>query len=108
MARRQADPLWPPPAAPPATCALCGREVPTLTEHHLIPRSQGRRRGVKVQELPTVQLCSACHKFLHKTFSNAELAQEYTTVDALLAHEAVQRFVAWIRRQPGSKGVRVR
>ena len=108
MARRRADSLWPPPAAPPAACALCGRSVPTLTEHHLIPRSQGRRRGVRAHELPTVQLCAACHKFLHATFSNAELAQDHTTVQALLTHDDVRRFVAWIRRQPVSKGVRVR
>lgn len=108
MARRRADSTWPPPFTPPETCALCGRPVPTLTEHHLVPRSQGRRRGVKVQELPTAQLCSACHKFLHTTFSNAELAQEYATVDALLTHDDVRRFVAWIRRQPATKGVRVR
>ncbi len=79
-----------------------------LTEHHLVPRSQGRRQGVKIQELPTVRLCPACHKFIHRTFSNAELAGEYSSVEALLAHEAVRRFVAWVRGQPASKGVRVR
>lgn len=79
-----------------------------LTEHHLVPRSQGRRQGLKVQALPTVQLCSPCHKFLHRTFTNAELAGEYASVDALLGHEAVRRFVAWVRTQPASKGVRVR
>ena len=79
-----------------------------VSEHHLVPRSQGRRQGVKVQDLPTVSLCPACHKFLHRTFSNAELAGEYHSLDALLAHDAVRRFVAWLRTQPASKGVRVR
>lgn len=79
-----------------------------LTEHHLVPRSQGRRRGVRVGDLPTVQLCAACHKFLHRTFTNAQLAEEYRTVDALLTHEAVRRFVAWVRTQPATRGIRVR
>lgn len=108
MARRQSRSAWPPPAAPPEACALCGREVPRLTEHHLVPRSQGRRRGLKVAELPTVMLCPACHKYLHTTFSNHELETQYSSLAALRGHEGVQKFVAWIRKQPPTKGVRVR
>ncbi|WP_261664961.1 HNH endonuclease [Deinococcus sp. Marseille-Q6407] len=108
MARRAKAAAWPPPAAAPAACALCGREVPRLTEHHLVPRSQGRRRGLKVAELPTVMLCPACHKYLHTTFSNQELETGYSSLEALREHEGVQKFVAWIRKQPASKGVRVR
>ncbi len=108
MARRLPESPWPPPAPVTPVCALCGRAVPQLTEHHLIPRSQGRRRGVRVTELPTTLLCSPCHKFLHRTFSNAELAQDYPTVEVLQEHPDVRRFVAWIRKQPASRGVRVR
>ncbi|EYB68394.1 hypothetical protein DEIPH_ctg025orf0286 [Deinococcus phoenicis] len=108
MARRLPPSPWPPPPAEPLRCALCERATPVLTEHHLVPRSQGRRQGVRVQDLPTVPLCPACHKFLHRTFTNAELAGEYHSVDALLAHDGVRRFVAWLRTQPASKGVRVR
>ncbi|WP_293909798.1 HNH endonuclease [Deinococcus sp.] len=99
---------WPPAPQPDPFCGLCGRETPRLTEHHLIPRSQGRRRGVKIAELPTVLLCPACHSLLHKTFSNAELAGDFSSVGALLGQPDVRKFVAWIRRQPASKGVRVR
>lgn len=108
MARRLPPSDWPPAPAPAPHCALCGRQTPTLTEHHLVPRSQGRRRGVRVADLPTTLLCPPCHKFLHTTFSNAELAGDYATLEALLAHEDVARFVRWVRRQPASKGVRVR
>lgn len=108
MARRRPETGWPPPPAPTPRCGLCEREVPLLTEHHLIPRSQGRRRGLRAAELPTERLCPACHKFLHRTFTNAELAAEYRSVETLLEHPDVQRFVAWIRKQPASKGVRVR
>lgn len=79
-----------------------------MTEHHLVPRSQGRRRGLRVQALPTARLCPACHKFLHRTFTDAELAGEYASVEALLEQEDVRRFVAWIRTQPATRGVRVR
>lgn len=108
MARRLPASDWPPPAREPDRCGLCDRAVPHLTEHHLIPKSQGRRQGVKIHALPTVLLCPPCHKFLHRTFTNAELAGEYSSVDALLGHEDVKRFVAWISKQPATKGVRVR
>lgn len=108
MARKRPETDWPPPPAAPERCALCERETPTLTEHHLIPRSQGRRRGLKVAELPTVLLCSPCHKFLHKTFTNAELAGEFSSVDALLEHPDVERFLQWVRKQPVSKSLRVK
>lgn len=73
-----------------------------------MPRSQGRRRGVPVHDLPTVMLCGPCHKFLHRTFTNAELATDYPTVEALLSHPEVERFVRWVRTQPATRGVRVR
>lgn len=89
-------------------CHLCGREGVEITEHHLIPRSQAKRRGIKINQLPTVNLCASCHKFLHLKFSNAQLAREYNTIEALLANEEVKKFVAWLSKQPASKRVRVR
>lgn len=108
MARRLPPPTWPHAAEPLPACALCGRAVPLLTEHHLVPRSRGRRRGQPVQSLPTALLCAACHRFLHRTFSNEQLDREYATVAALLAHDGVARFVAWLCTQPPTRGVRVR
>lgn len=89
-------------------CALCERKTPEPTEHHLIPRSQGRRRGTKISELPTVMLCPACHKYLHSTFSNSELAKEYNNIDALLEHTGIQRFLKWVKKQPATKGIRIK
>ena len=34
----------------PETCELCGRAVKALTEHHLYPKSQGRRAGLVTDE----------------------------------------------------------
>ena len=88
-------------------CVLCGREAPSMTDHHLVPKSQGRRQGVKLGEIPTVKMCAACQGFLSKTFSNAQLANELNTVEAILARDEVQKFVKWVQKQPLTKGVRV-
>ncbi|GAA5449505.1 HNH endonuclease [Deinococcus depolymerans] len=87
-------------------CVLCGREG-EMTDHHLVPKSQGRRQGVKLGEIPTVKMCAACQGFLSKTFSNSQLANELNTVEAILARDEVQKFVKWVQKQPLTKGVRV-
>ncbi len=87
-------------------CVLCRREG-DMTDHHLVPKSQGRRQGVKLGEIPTVKMCAACQGFLSKTFSNAQLANELNTVEAILARDEVQKFVKWVQKQPLTKGVRV-
>jgi len=73
-----------------------------------MPVLQGRRKGMKVQDLPTVGLCSACHGYVHSTFSNADLSGPYSTLEALSEHEGVIRFVKWVRKQPATKGVKVK
>lgn len=112
MARRNAYSTWPDPApaaeAPALTCALCGREVPELVQHHLIPIIAGKRRGIKPQDLPTVGLCPACQGYLHSTFSINELATQYNTLEALRADEQVARFVKWVSKQPASKAVKAK
>lgn len=111
MARRNAQSTWPEaPAteAQPLTCALCGREVPELVQHHLIPIIAGKRKGLKPQDLPTVGLCPACQQYLHSTFSINELATELNTLEALEQNEQVQKFVKWVRKQPATKGVKAK
>ena len=87
-----------------ATCALCERDVDQLTEHHLIPRSRGR----KGQELPTVDLCSACHRQIHALFTNEQLARDLNTLERLRDDPSVARFVKWVRKQDPSRRIRVR
>ncbi|MFC4453166.1 HNH endonuclease [Deinococcus sonorensis] len=91
-----------------ALCELCGRDVPRTTLHHLVPRVVGRRRGERVVDLPTAQLCPPCHKMLHRLYSNHELGRDLSSLEALRQQPEVQRFVKWVRTQPGSKGVRVK
>lgn len=91
-----------------AVCELCAREVPATTEHHLVPRSEGKRKGKRTHELPTAALCSACHRQIHALFTNRELATKLADLAALRQEPSVERYLAWIRRQPGTRGIRVR
>ena len=82
-------------------CELCGRVVERRTRHHLIPRSRHGNKRVKRsfsrEELHrTVPLCGACHR----TLTEKELEREYNTVEALLSHPDIFRFVRWIERKP--------
>ena len=80
-------------------CALCDREVGHLSRHHLIPRSEG---GTE-----TVDLCRTCHKTLHSFFTNRTLAKQLHTLEALRQNIEVQRYLAWVRKQP-DRAIRVR
>jgi len=92
MAKRTPEPWYHPPQE--AICALCGRAVPPSERdlHHLVPKSHGGRQ--------TAVLHRICHRQLHALFTEKELAQRYSTVDALLAHEGVHSFVEWVKTKP--------
>jgi hypothetical protein len=82
-------------------CALCGRSVSVVTNHHLVPQSIGKRKGIKPSDLPQVDLCIMCHKQLHALFSNTELAQYLSDIQLLLEHEKIQSYLRFIRKHPG-------
>jgi hypothetical protein len=89
---RQSDPI----------CPLCERPIPAAQRdaHHLVPRSLGGRY--------TEYLHRICHRQIHALFTEAELARSYHTVEALLAHPEVQRFVRWVRTRPPGFSERTR
>ena len=76
-------------------CDLCGRAVLArlMTRHHLTPKQKGGGR------LDKVPLCKPCHKQVHATFSNAQLARELPDLVLLRAAPQLQPFLKWIRRQ---------
>jgi 5-methylcytosine-specific restriction endonuclease McrA len=79
-------------AANATHCALCARLLGLRTEwHHVVPRSEGGRDTVPVHAI--------CHRAIHATLSNAELARA-ETLEAIRSHPAIARFIAWIADKP--------
>src|SRR4051794_27688689 len=83
-------------------CGLCGREVPErmITLHHLTPREKGGKAE------PRPPLSRPCHKQLHATYSNTDLARVYPTLEALQAAPELQPFLKWIRKQKADRNFR--
>jgi len=61
-----------------------------------VPRLKGGKHG------PVAVLHPICHGKIHSLFSEAELARHYETIEKLLAHEEIARFVKWVRKRPPS------
>lgn len=41
-----------------------------------------------------------CHNEIHATLTEAELARDYNTPEALRAHPRLAKFIAWVRKRP--------
>jgi hypothetical protein len=93
MAKKLAEPWYQPPPAE-EICPLCGRPIPPSQRdlHHWVPKTKG---GKDVAALHRI-----CHRQIHALFTENELAQRYSTIEALLADEAVRTFVRWVRTKP--------
>lgn len=78
-------------AASSKICALCEREVSSVSKHHLVPKSEGGRE--------VVPLCGACHKTLHAFFTNRTLSTELHTINSLRAEPEIARYLKWVRKQ---------
>ena len=78
----------------PVTCTLCLRVIPyhQMETHHFIPKSKG---GVQTEYLHSI-----CHRQIHALFTEAELAQQFNTADALLRHPEFAKFIAWVKTKP--------
>ncbi len=80
-------------AAPAPVCALCERPLGRRVEwHHLVPKSEGGRITAPVHPI--------CHRTIHATLPNADLARAYADPATLRAHPAIARFVAWVADKP--------
>lgn len=78
-------------------CPLCSRPIPgdvPQSLHHLIPKLKGGKGG------PTVLLHDICHREIHATLTEAELARDFSTPEALRAHPRLAKFIAWVQKRP--------
>jgi hypothetical protein len=95
-------------------CALCGREEPETTRHHLVPRSRHKKKRNKNrfggQDLRgmVLNLCRPCHHNLHAVLTEKELDRDFHTLEALAGHPEVAKFSAWIREKPAGLRVPIR
>jgi len=83
-------------------CALCQRKVPPqlITQHHLKPRQKG---GKAEHRTP---LCKPCHKQVHATFGNTDLARVYDSIESLREAPLLKPFLQWIRKQSPDRNFR--
>ena len=87
-------------------CELCNREVENTSVHHLIPRTRHKnkrnKRTFTREEVKnrTAELCSLCHDFIHKQFTEKELERNYNSIGLLKEHRDVKKFVEWIAPKP--------
>ncbi|MFG6468041.1 HNH endonuclease [Roseateles sp. BYS87W] len=83
-----------PPNGVEVICPLCERPVPPRQRdaHHLVPKSHGGRQ--------TAVLHRICHRQIHALLTEAELARQYASVDALLTHPGIRSFVNWVKTKP--------
>jgi hypothetical protein len=70
-------------------CFLCGRTLGRRIEwHHKVPKSCGGRDVEPVHPI--------CHRILHASLTNRELADGSSNAANLRAHPDIARFLAWI------------
>lgn len=74
-------------------CALCDRPLGARIEwHHLVPKSEGGRQTAAVHPI--------CHRTIHATLPNADLARDYAAPEALRTHPMIARYLRWIADKP--------
>lgn len=77
----------------PGICALCDRPLGARIEwHHWIPKSRGGRDVAALHPI--------CHRAIHATISNAELARSFASAATLRAHPDIARFLGWVAKKP--------
>ena len=69
---------------------LCLRSFPANVvrlKHHLIPKLKGGKTGERAL------LRHICHKEIHACLTEAELAKDYHSIDALRQHPRIVKFI---------------
>ncbi|HEY7330766.1 MAG TPA: hypothetical protein VH592_24205 [Gemmataceae bacterium] len=89
----------------PDRCELCDRQR-KLTKHHLVPRAVHSKKryvnrfGKKEMRQRGLMICKECHNGIHDLIpGEKELADKYHTKELLLANEAIQKHITWVKKQ---------
>ena len=74
-------------------CSICNREMieGLYNDHHLIPSTFGGKEKITLHII--------CHDKLHHTFSEREMVNYYHTIERLLEHEEIKKFVKWVSKK---------
>jgi hypothetical protein len=85
-------------------CELCQTE-PAHNFHHFIPRTLHsnkwfKKRYTRAEMQVGIDVCKACHSAIHDLIPDEkELGRHYSTLETLLAHPEIAKFVEWKRRR---------
>ena len=75
-------------------CSICGRVMfdgASINEHHLVPKSlKGKDK---------ITLHTICHQKIHTLFTERELLHKYNTVQHIIEHSEMQKFIKWILKK---------
>jgi len=53
-------------------------------------------------------ICRDCHNQVHAVLTEKELETDYNTLETLLSHPEIAKFVAWMKKHKPSGRVQVR
>lgn len=75
-------------------CPICDRDMikgPSVDEHHFTPKCKGGKEKSLLHK--------TCHRFIHATYTESELARLYDTPEKLLSMEVIQKYVKWLQKK---------
>lgn len=85
------------------SCPICNREMidgVSINDHHLIPKTFKGKESITLHKI--------CHRMIHANISTRELKNYYHTIERLLEHEDIIKFVKWVQTKNPEFNIRVK
>lgn len=90
----------------PQACELCGSSHDYLNFHHLIPRTLHNNKWFRKHYSREymgnhgIWICkSYCHKQIHVFITEKDMGYNYNTLELLLTHPEVKKYIEWRRKR---------